>query len=196
MRALLAREPRLRVTAHAGTAHDALVEARHSPPDLLLMSASLPDMRSVTFIAHVKGMRGPRRTRIVVLSDAHDAADARACLIAGADGHADRRESAHSLITTLLAVHRGDVALSTHAIESLAEIERATTHAGVAMLTEREREMVRLAAGGLRNDEIARRVSVSPTTVKTHIRNAMKKLNVHDRARLVALAHQLHLADR
>jgi DNA-binding NarL/FixJ family response regulator len=61
---------------------------------------------------------------------------------------------------------------------------------GLASLTEREREVVALVAAGLSNDEIARRLVVSPLTAKTHVSRAMTKLNARDQAQLVVFAYE------
>ena len=66
---------------------------------------------------------------------------------------------------------------------------------GVASLTEREREVVALVAGGLSNDEIAAELVVSPLTAKTHVSRAMVKLGARDRAQLVVLAYENGLAE-
>ncbi|WP_280438467.1 response regulator transcription factor, partial [Nocardia carnea] len=65
----------------------------------------------------------------------------------------------------------------------------------VAMLTEREREVVAAAAHGDDNDTIGRRLSISPYTVKTHLNRAMLKLDARDRGQLVALAHKAGLVE-
>jgi DNA-binding CsgD family transcriptional regulator len=64
---------------------------------------------------------------------------------------------------------------------------------GLASLTDREREVVGLVAAGMSNDEIARKLAVSPLTAKTHVRRAMTKLNARDRAQLVVFAHEYGL---
>lgn len=64
----------------------------------------------------------------------------------------------------------------------------AAVDSDVAKLTERERRIVDLIAGGLRTPDIAQRLYISPATVRTHVRNAMSKLKVHTRAQLVAVA--------
>ena len=61
---------------------------------------------------------------------------------------------------------------------------------GLASLTEREREVVALVASGMSNDEIARHLTVSPLTAKTHVSRAMTKLNARDRAQLVVFAYE------
>jgi DNA-binding NarL/FixJ family response regulator len=65
----------------------------------------------------------------------------------------------------------------------------------LAQLTEREREVVGLAAQGMSNDEIAEHLVISPATAKTHVSRAMVKLGARDRAQLVALAYQHRLID-
>jgi DNA-binding NarL/FixJ family response regulator len=62
--------------------------------------------------------------------------------------------------------------------------------AALAELTSREREVVALVAGGLSNDEIATRLSISPVTAKTHVSRAITKVNARDRAQLVVLAYE------
>lgn len=64
----------------------------------------------------------------------------------------------------------------------------------LAALTDREREMVALVADGMSNTEIARQLTLSPLTVKTHVNHAMTKLGARDRAQLVVLAYQTGLA--
>jgi DNA-binding NarL/FixJ family response regulator len=64
------------------------------------------------------------------------------------------------------------------------------TPPGLASLTEREREVVALVASGMSNDEIARHLTVSPLTAKTHVSRAMTKLNARDRAQLVVFAYE------
>jgi DNA-binding NarL/FixJ family response regulator len=71
----------------------------------------------------------------------------------------------------------------------------AGAHPGVGSLTEREREVVRLVAGGLSNDEIAAKLAVSPLTAKTHVSRAMIKLDARDRAQLVVIAYEHGLAE-
>jgi DNA-binding NarL/FixJ family response regulator len=77
-----------------------------------------------------------------------------------------------------------------------AVVGRAHPHPGFASLTDREREVVCLVAAGLSNDEIARKLLISPLTAKTHVSRSMMKLNARDRAQLVVFAFEDGLARR
>ena len=94
-------------------------------------------------------------------------------------------------------MHRGDALLSPAATRSL--IARFLSHpeqsfdmsrGRLTELTDREREVLTLVGSGLSNDDIARHLSVSPHTVKTHINRTMTKLAAHDRAQLVVIAYE------
>lgn len=61
------------------------------------------------------------------------------------------------------------------------------------MLTEREREVIALVAGGLSNDDIAGRLHLSPATARTHVSRALRKLGARDRAQLVVIAYETGL---
>jgi DNA-binding NarL/FixJ family response regulator len=72
-------------------------------------------------------------------------------------------------------------------------VPRRASHPQLKLLTDRERQIVALAAEGLSNDEIAERLVISPATARTHISRAMVKLNARDRAQLVVFAYQAGL---
>jgi DNA-binding NarL/FixJ family response regulator len=89
----------------------------------------------------------------------------------------------------------GDALLSPAVTRSLIEEFAARTQeprpsAGLERLTDREREVMALAAEGLSNDEISKRLFVSPATAKTHVSRAMVKLGARDRAQLVVMAYE------
>ena len=75
----------------------------------------------------------------------------------------------------------------------VASMPPSSVPADLAVLTEREREVVGLVGEGLSNDEIAARLFLSPATAKTHVSRAMVKLRVRDRAQLVVLAYETGL---
>ncbi|WP_286308077.1 response regulator transcription factor [Agromyces mangrovi Wang et al. 2018] len=93
---------------------------------------------------------------------------------------------------------RDEVPLSPRAARAIVEGEQPSrsqprSAQELGDLTSRELDIVRLVALGLSNDEIGRRLSISPATAKTHLRNAMRKLGLHDRSQVVALAYRVGL---
>jgi DNA-binding NarL/FixJ family response regulator len=122
-------------------------------------------------------------------------------LRAGASGFLGKGVEPEDLLDAVRVVARGEALLSPRATRSL--IARFLAQPGgdtpeprpdpLEVLTDREREVVALAALGLSNTDIAGRLYLSPLTVKTHVNRAMAKLEVRDRAQLVVLAYQTGL---
>jgi DNA-binding NarL/FixJ family response regulator len=118
----------------------------------------------------------------------------------GASGFLGKGVGPDELIEAIRTVDRGDALLSPAATRAL--IARFLTQPDrgdpqvpdrLALLTDREREVLALVATGLSNDEIARELVVSPHTAKTHVKRAMVKLGAHDRAQLVVIAYETGL---
>jgi DNA-binding NarL/FixJ family response regulator len=103
------------------------------------------------------------------------------------------------LIAAVRTVAAGDALLSPavtkRVIRQFARRPRAAAPKGLDELTERERDIFRLIAEGLSNPEIAQRLFISETTVKTHVTHVFQKLGVRDRVQAVVLAHQAGLFD-
>jgi DNA-binding NarL/FixJ family response regulator len=122
-------------------------------------------------------------------------------LRSGASGFLGKGARPDTLIDAIRTVARGDALLSPSATRGLIarfltlhDSEPVRPSALLAALTDREREVVALVADGMSNTEIARQLSLSPLTVKTHANHAMTKLGARDRAQLVVLAYQIGLA--
>jgi DNA-binding NarL/FixJ family response regulator len=116
-------------------------------------------------------------------------------LRAGASGFLVKDTEPADLLHGIRVAARGDALLSptiTRRLigEYLSRPSDTSLATGLDALTNREREVVALAARGLSNDEIATRMVISPTTAKTHISRAMTKLHARDRAQLVVLAYE------
>jgi DNA-binding NarL/FixJ family response regulator len=117
----------------------------------------------------------------------------------GASGFLVKDTEPADLLRGLRAVAAGDALLSPSVTRRLiAEFAaRAQVPASTRMLdelTDREREVMKLAAAGLSNGEIADQLTISPATAKTHISRAMQKLGARDRAQLVVFAYESGLA--
>ena len=125
------------------------------------------------------------RTRVLVVTSIEQYERLLAAVRAGARGVVSKGATVDKLMEAGHAVTRGDVwlgpALQTRLVSAFAE--SSTDH-----LTAREREIVRLAALGMRNAEIASELFISPVTVKTHLGHVFEKLSVRDRSDLVLYA--------
>jgi DNA-binding NarL/FixJ family response regulator len=121
-------------------------------------------------------------------------------LRAGASGFLGKGAEPDELLDAIRTVARGDALLSPAATRSLIarflaqrDGDAAAAPERLAVLTEREREVVALVARGLSNDEIACHFFISPATAKTHVNRAMAKLQARDRAQLVVIAYETGL---
>jgi DNA-binding NarL/FixJ family response regulator len=119
-------------------------------------------------------------------------------LRSGASGFLVKDTEPADLVTAVRVVAAGDALISPgmtrRLVEEFAARAKAPRPAGeLDVLTDREREVMALAAGGLTNDEIAGRLYMSPATARTHISRAMTKLGARDRTQLVVLAYETGL---
>jgi DNA-binding NarL/FixJ family response regulator len=191
-RALLENEAGIAVAAEASTAEQAISLAHWAEADVVLLDAGLPGREAVDAIREIA--RLPRAS-VIVLTAGEDADSAFAALRAGASGFLLMDCMPQELIEAVRAVADGDAAVSPSVARRLiarfaAQPDVRIARDGLEELTEREREVMALAARGLDNPEIAGHLSVSPATAKTHVNRAMMKLRARDRAQLVAFAYE------
>jgi DNA-binding NarL/FixJ family response regulator len=194
LRALLDAEADLTVVGEAATGGEAVSRARDLQPDVVLMDVRMPQMDGVTATRQI--VSWSRRPRVLVLTtfDLDEVVDD--ALDAGADGFLLKRATPEQLVDGIRTVHAGDALvapavtrrlLAAYARRRPPDRERL---ARAARLTEREAEVLRALADGLSNSEIAKRIWVSPETVKTHIKSILGKLEVRDRTQAVVWAYR------
>jgi DNA-binding NarL/FixJ family response regulator len=118
-------------------------------------------------------------------------------LRAGASGFVGKGTEAADLMNAIRTVHGGDALLSPRATKALidrytapAEPAALVVPAALALLTDREREILLLVGRGNANAAIAEELVISPHTAKTHVNRMMTKLGAHDRAQLVIIAYE------
>lgn len=186
---LLLRQEGLRIAGTAGTAEHALEMVGRRKPDLVVADLALP-AASGAWLCRELLERDPRLGVLIYtgLDDTGRLTDAMTC---GARGFALKSASPTELLNAIHAVARGDTYVDPGLHRVL--LGRETTR-HVTVLTSRERECLNLLAEGLTGEGIAERLFLSPETVRTHVRNAMEKLNAQTRTHAIVLAlRQGHL---
>jgi two-component system nitrate/nitrite response regulator NarL len=157
-------------------------------PDVALLDMSMPGLDGLEILAIVRAEDLP--TRIVFLTESIQDHDLTSAAVCGPHGIVFKDCSPDALLHGLRAVARGREWLPTALIDGAvqSETEREDRSASFDALTDREREVIRLAAEGLSNKEIARHLNVCDGTIKVHLQNVYRKVAVRNRTALTALA--------
>jgi DNA-binding NarL/FixJ family response regulator len=198
-RVLLERAGDIEVVGEVADGASAVERSIAERPDVVLMDIRMPGMDGLEATRRIAADERLSGVRVVVLTTFELDEYVFSALRAGASGFLVKDIEPDDLRRAVRVVAAGDALLSPGVTRRLIS-EFAAQPAGtrpsperLEVLTEREREVTALVAGGLTNDEIARRLHVSPATAKTHVNRAMMKLGVHDRAQLVVLAYETGL---
>jgi len=181
------------MVGEAGTARDALAMIDATRPDVVLMDVALPGMDGVLATREIR-RRAPS-ARVLILSAHDQIRDVLDALNAGASGYALKADGAGALLDALRAIGRGERYLAP-LIAARLDAHKARPHAGsdvLAVLSEREREIFRMAAECLMTREIAAELCISRKTVDTHLYRIHRKLGLRTSAELVRLAASLRL---
>ncbi len=197
-RALIESTSDLTVVGEAEDGAAALDLLRATRADVVLMDIRMPGVDGLTATREICADDDLAGVKVIVLTTFELDDYVIKAVRAGASGFLGKGVSPTELLDAIRLVAAGDALLSPQATRTLlARFTSAPTvdvdDETLAVLTDREREMMVLAAHGLPNAEIAERAFLSPLTVKTHLNRAMMKLAVRDRAQLVALAYQTGL---
>jgi DNA-binding NarL/FixJ family response regulator len=197
IRALLDAEDDLRVVGEAASGPQAVEVVRDTVPDVVLMDIRMPGGDGLEATRSIVADPALAATRVVILTTFDLDEYVFEAVRIGASGFLVKDTEPAELLRGVRAVAAGDALLSPgvtrRLIGEFASRSRGTVAAAgdrLRALTEREREVVALVGEGLSNDEIARRLVLSPATAKTHVSRAMVKLHVRDRAQLVVLAYE------
>ncbi|MFC8132075.1 response regulator [Streptomyces sp. NPDC057302] len=187
----------IEVTAEAADGAEAVAAVRRTRPDVVLMDIRMPLMDGIEATRRILGGEGPHATRVIILTTYDLDHYVYAALTAGASGFLLKDVTPEHLVAAVRLVQSGDALLAPtitrRLIERFAtqeESEPATLHRDLSGLTPRELEVLRLLATGLSNAELADRLFLSPTTVKTHIGRILSKLDLRDRVQAVVLAYE------
>jgi len=184
--ALLDRRAGFQVVAEAGTAADAVEQARRYRPNLVVMDVRLPDGSGIEACREIRSELP--ETRVVMLTSYPDEDAVLAAIVAGASGYLLKQVRARDLVAALETVAAGgsllDPAVTGKVLDRMRRI--ATGDDELAVLTQQERKILALVAEGKTNKEIAADVFLSDKTVKNYVSSILAKLNLERRAQAAA----------
>lgn len=177
----------LELVGEAGDGEQALTTFERVDPDVVLMDLKMPRMDGVEATRAL--LKRDPELRVIALTSFKDEGLIRDALDAGAIGYLLKDVDADDLADAIRAAYRGEPTLAPEAAWALFKAARRGRELGDD-LTGREREVLALLVEGLTNPEIANRLYVSDSTVKTHVSNILSKLGVATRTEAVSLALQ------
>jgi DNA-binding NarL/FixJ family response regulator len=189
VRGMLSAEADLEVVGEAASGHEAVTATRNLQPDVVLMDLRMPGGDGVQATERI--LRHSPECRVLVLTTYDTDADILRAVEAGAAGYLLKDTPRIELAEAVRAAMRGETVLAPAVAGKLVSGMRVRREA--PQLTEREIDVLRLAAEGLSNAEIGRTLFISATTVKTHLMNSFAKLGVSDRTAAVTTAMRLRL---
>lgn len=197
LRAVLSSDPALDVVGEAGDGAEAVAVARRTRPDVVLMDVRMPGVDGIdgtrALLAQVPA------ARVLILTTFEDDDYLFGALDAGASGFLLKRTEPERLIAAIHTIAAGDAllapAVTRRVIDRVASAPGTDPAAGrrLRVLTPRERDVLELAARGLTNGEIAAALVVEESTVKTHVKRILAKLDLRDRVQAVILAYEAGL---
>ena len=198
LRMIVDATPDLEVVGEAATGQEAVRLAANA--DVVLMDIRMPDLDGLAATRMITSDSALAATRVLILTTFEIDEYVFQALRAGASGFLGKSADPDEVRAAIRTIAAGDALLSAAATRSLiAQFLAAPEHTGassassaerLAVLTDREREVLALVAEGMSNEEIAQHLVVSPSTAKTHVNRAMAKLGARDRAQLVVIAYQ------
>ena len=188
--ALLAPRNGMEVVGEAATGREAVDLARALQPDVILMDMIMPELDGPAAITLIK-QENPR-ARILVLTSFGESKQISAAIQAGALGYLLKDSSPDDLLHAIRSVYRGNLVLPQDLALKLMQPQPAAT--AFDQLTERETDVLRLLAQGQSNQEIAVNLSISTTTVRSHVSTILMKLGVSNRTQAALIARERGLS--
>ena len=198
LRALLESAGDITIVGEAGDGDQGLEVVTEVVPDVVLMDIRMPAVDGLTATSRIVADPRLSSVRVVILTTFELDEYIFEAIRAGASGFIVKDTEPADVIRAVRTVAAGDALLSPGATRALiAQYAEQSKPAALApsldLLTDREREVMSLVAGGQSNDKIAEQLYISPATAKTHVSRAMTKLNARDRAQLVVFAYETGL---
>jgi DNA-binding NarL/FixJ family response regulator len=192
---ILGAEPDIDVVAQAADGIEALAAARLHGPDVVLMDIRMPGMDGIEATRHITSSPATAGVKVLVLTTFAADDHVVAALRAGASGFVLKDTEPADLVRAVTVVAAGHALLAPEVTRRMLDRFASSGRDPLVLppLTQREHEVLEALALGLSNLEIADRLVVSYSTVKTHVSHLLTKLDARDRAQLVMLAHRAGL---
>jgi DNA-binding NarL/FixJ family response regulator len=194
---LLTADPAIEIVGQASTGREAIEAARRLTPDVVLMDVRMPDLDGIAATRELSRTAPSARVLIVTTFEQDDYIFS--ALRAGASGFLLKRTRPEELIAAVHTIAAGDSLLSPsvtrRVIDRMAQqpAPDLADRARLDTLTPRERDVLELIARGLSNREIAAALVVEESTIRTHVKRILMKLNLRDRVQAVILAYETGL---
>jgi two-component system, NarL family, response regulator DevR len=186
LRSILDLEPDFTVVGEAADGTQAVTEAARLRPDVVLLDLKLSDRAPDEGLDVCAELRQHQSgVRVVVLTTFLDERLLLGALRRGASGYALKDVDAVELARIIRTVHRGESAFDPHSAQIVVRSLTGQPAPPGGLLSDREMSVVRLVASGATNPQVARELYISVSTVKYHLRSAMRKLGARDRTELV-----------
>ena len=196
--ALLSARDDIEIVGEAADGRDAVSMTRSLHPDVVLMDIRMPLLDGLEATRRITADPRLSDVRIVILTTFELDEYLFEALRHGASGFLLKDTEPSDLVTAVRVVAAGDSLISPRMTRRLIEefatrAKQPRSSGELDILTDRESEVMALVAGGLTNDEIARKLYMSPATARTHVSRAMTKLGARDRTQLAVIAYETGL---
>ena len=193
MKMILSGETDIQVIGEAECGEDALREIRQLKPDVVLCDLHLPGVSGLEVTERI--VRGQEATRVVIVSVLEDGPMPKRLLEAGASGYISKGCNAQELLRAVREASQGRRYLGSNIAQNLALSTVEGSASPFDSLSPRELEVALLLTQGLRQEDIARRLSLSAKTINTHKARLFEKMGIHDNIALARMASQYGLVD-
>ncbi len=185
---LLSLEEDIDLVGEAEDGNEAVKMAKDLCPDVVVMDITMPNLNGIDAVKQIK--KAIPETKVMILTMHTREQYIRQALREGASGYLLKESTQEELVNAIRTVHKGGVALSPSISrfvlkEYVRQADPKKEVDSLELLTDRERQVLRLVAEGKTNKEVAKCLSISKSTVNIHRTNIMQKLDIHDTAGLV-----------
>ncbi|PKQ20534.1 MAG: hypothetical protein CVT66_04280 [Actinobacteria bacterium HGW-Actinobacteria-6] len=187
VRSVLEHVSDIEVIGEADTGEQGIAVVNQLVPDVVLLDIGLPGMDGIKTLQVI---RSSGNSKVIIFSCQGGGPSVSLAMESGANGYLTKSAKPREIVDAVRNVMSNQAPLSAEASTGLIAALRARTEPGVDSLTDRERQVWSSLAHGLSNAEIAHALFISEHTVKFHVHNLLRKLDLHSRAEAICAAHR------